>query len=416
MKKINFKQPKYMIPIIIYFPLLFVGYMVIDMFNIDTSTPSDTRLKTTNYLSSELPEAYTDSVLGSKMENTEKEFGKITDLSGVQNVADDRDSLLKKESYDSKYSEDEARKVRQQHAEEAQKLEAMQDRVRQNRKSMTDDDYVAPVSDSDIAKVQRMRRQNKWSEIERNLSGNDNDTYIADSDSPSGRQNSSGSNGEESSSEYIDNRSSSNGTSNRSTDGNTSNSEVKEQQPEKVVKKTKETSEYFNTIGANSGQSKLISAIIDENVKAVDGSRVRLRLLDDIQIGDKTVGKGTYIYAIMSGFGKQRVNGKIESIFYNEDIMKVELSIYDTDGLPGLYVPLSTFRETTKDIASSAMQGGNILDNNSTSSNGIKGWASQAAQNASQRVMNALGTAAKKNRVKLKYGTKVYLIDESKNK
>lgn len=416
MKKINFKQPKYMIPIIIYFPLLFVGYMVIDMFNIDTSTPSDTRLKTTNYLSSELPEAYTDSVLGSKMENTQKEFGKITDLSGVQNVADDRDSLLKKESYDSKYSEDEARKVRQQQAEEAKKLEAMQDRVRQNRKSMTDDDYVAPVSDSDIAKVQRMRRQNKWSEIERNLSGNDNDTYIADSDSQSRRRNSSGSNGEESSSENIDNRPSSNGTSNRSTDGNTSSSEVKEQQPEKVVKKTKETSEYFNTIGANSGQSKLISAIIDEDVKAVDGSRVRLRLLDDIQIGDKTVGKGTYIYAIMSGFGKQRVNGKIESIFYNEDIMKVDLSIYDTDGLPGLYVPLSTFRETTKDIASSAMQGGNILDNNSTSSNGIKGWASQAAQNASQRVMNALGTAAKKNRVKLKYGTKVYLIDESKNK
>lgn len=404
MKKINFKQPKYMIPIIIYFPLLFVGYMVIDMFNIDTSTPSDTRLKTTNYLSSELPEAYTDSVLGSKMENTEKEFGKITDLSGVQNVADDRDSLLKKESYDSKYSEDEARKVRQQQAEEAKKLEAMQDRVRQNRKSMTDDDYVAPVSDSDIAKVQRMRRQNQWSEIERNLSGNDNDTYIADSDSQSGRRNSSGSNGEESSSENIDNRSSSNGTSSRSTDGNTSSSEVKEQQPEKVVKKTKETSEYFNTIGANSGQSKLISAIIDEDVKAVDGSRVRLRLLDDIQIGDKTVGKGTYIYAIMSGFGKQRVNGKIESIFYNEDIIKVDLSIYDTDGLPGLYVPLSTFRETTKDIASSAMQGGNILDNNSTSSNGIKGWASQAAQNASQRVMNALGTAAKKNRVKLKYG------------
>ena len=416
MKKINFKQPKYMIPIIIYFPLLFVGYMVIDMFNIDTSTPSDTRLKTTNYLSSELPEAYTDSVLGSKMENTQKEFGKITDLSGVQNVADDRDSLLKKESYDSKYSEDEARKVRQQQAEEAKKLEAMQDRVRQNRKSMTDDDYVAPVSDSDIAKVQRMRQQNKWSEIERNLSGNDNDTYIADSDSQSRRRNSSGSNGEESSSENNDNRSSSNGTSNRSTDGNTSSSEVKEQQPEKVVKKTKETSEYFNTIGANSGQSKLISAIIDEDVKAVDGSRVRLRLLDDIQIGDKTVGKGTYIYAIMSGFGKQRVNGKIESIFYNEDIMKVDLSIYDTDGLPGLYVPLSTFRETTKDIASSAMQGGNILDNNSTSSNGIKGWASQAAQNASQRVMNALGTAAKKNRVKLKYGTKVYLIDESKNK
>ena len=33
LKKINWKQPKYMIPIIIYFPLLFVGYFVIDLFH-----------------------------------------------------------------------------------------------------------------------------------------------------------------------------------------------------------------------------------------------------------------------------------------------------------------------------------------------------------------------------------------------
>jgi hypothetical protein len=56
---------------------------------------------------------------------------------------------------------------------------------------------------------------------------------------------------------------------------------------------------------------------------------------------------------------------------------------------------------------------GNIMDNTTTSSSGIKGWATQAAQNASQRVMNALGTAAKKNRVRLKYGTRVYLVDGS---
>ena len=30
LKKINWKQPKYMLPLIIYVPLLFVGYFVID--------------------------------------------------------------------------------------------------------------------------------------------------------------------------------------------------------------------------------------------------------------------------------------------------------------------------------------------------------------------------------------------------
>ena len=186
-----------------------------------------------------------------------------------------------------------------------------------------------------------------------------------------------------------------------------------EDEPEKVVKKTKQVSDYFNTLGAANGKNKLISAIIDEEVKAVDGSRVRLRLLDDIEIGDETIRKGTYLYATMSGFGKQRVQGKVESIFYDEDIIKVSLSIYDTDGMQGLYVPLSSFRETTKDVASSAMQGGSMLDNSTTSSSGIRSWASQAAQNATQKVMNAFGTAVKKNKVRLKYGTKVYLVDES---
>lgn len=76
-KKINFKQPKYMIPAIIYIPLLFTGYFLIDTFNVDTSGPGNSKLKTTDYLSSELPEAYTDSILGDKMDNTQREYGKI---------------------------------------------------------------------------------------------------------------------------------------------------------------------------------------------------------------------------------------------------------------------------------------------------------------------------------------------------
>ena len=98
-KKINFKQPKYMIPAIIYIPLLFTGYFLIDTFNVETSGPGNSKLKTTDYLSSELPEAYTDSVLGDKMDNTQREYGKISDLSGVQNVENDNDSVNKKQDY-----------------------------------------------------------------------------------------------------------------------------------------------------------------------------------------------------------------------------------------------------------------------------------------------------------------------------
>ena len=36
------------------------------------------------------------------------------------------------------------------------------------------------------------------------------------------------------------------------------------------------TSDYFNTLTQNEHEPKLIKAIIDEDVKATDGSRVRL--------------------------------------------------------------------------------------------------------------------------------------------
>lgn len=98
----------------------------------------------------------------------------------------------------------------------------------------------------------------------------------------------------------------------------------------------------------NDKEAGLIKAIIDESIKAVDGSRVRLRLLDDIAINEMVIHKGSYIYTTMSGFGSQRVKGTVKSIMVDDDIVKVNLSLYDTDGLEGLYVPSSQFRETTK--------------------------------------------------------------------
>ena len=50
LKKINWKQPKYMIPLIIYFPLLFVGYFVIDLFHTEKADIPDKSLATTEYL------------------------------------------------------------------------------------------------------------------------------------------------------------------------------------------------------------------------------------------------------------------------------------------------------------------------------------------------------------------------------
>lgn len=426
-KKINFRQPKYLLPAILYFPILFVGYFVIDMFQTDVSSnKTDPRLKTTDYLSGDLPEANTDSLLGDKMNNTEREFGQISDLSGVNSLENDNDSVNKKEEYESMYSNSEASSVERQEAEEKDrqarlseqnKLRELQNSVRQSR---TASDFVSPVTDSDIEKVQRLRRQRDWESMNKDLSNSS--AFSPSGNNEQGTSRSSGSSFSSSSagSDYSpspngDNSSyrSSDGQDNSQSGEEATYNEKKEDSPKRVFKKERETSVYFNTITADRRRSNMISAIIDENIKAVDGSRVRLRLLEDIIVEDMTIRKGTYIYAIMSGFSKQRVQGKIESIFLDEEIVKVELKMFDTDGMEGLYVPQSSFRETTQDVLSSATQGGNNLIDNNSSGTGIKSWANQTVQQASQRVMQALGKAAKKNVVRLKYGTRVYLVDES---
>ena len=183
-----------------------------------------------------------------------------------------------------------------------------------------------------------------------------------------------------------------------------------------VVKKSKDDSEYFNTLSHNEKNSNLIKAIIDEEIKAVEGSRVRLRLLDDIEINGTLLTKGSYLFATMSGFGQQRVKGKVESVLIGDEILKIGLSIYDTtDGLEGLYVPESSFRETAKDIGSSAMQS-NMNMNTMGNGNSLTQWAGTALQNAYQRTSNAVSKAIKKNKVRIKYGTQVYLVNSKKEK
>lgn len=428
-KKINFKDRKYVFPVILYPLVLFVGYFVIDAVETDVSD-NDPRLATTDYLNSDLPSANTDSVLGGKLDNAEREYGKINDVSGVENVENDIDSINKKEDYNSQYSNREAEMVQRQQAQQRAKIDEqrrireMQDRVRKganaSRSSSSSDNFVAPVSDSEIARLDRRRRQREIDKMNEDLSG-----VAFGSSSGRGRRDNvdnndsieddygllaNGSRNERNTS-YDDNGSS---YSSRTSDNNRDAGGQEEGNPEKVVKKVKASSDYFNTLSSSSEESKLIKAIIDENVKAQEGSRVRLRLLDDVEIGDITVKKGTYLYAQMSGFSQQRVKGNVKSVFCRDEIINVSLSIYDTDGLEGLYVPQSSFRETTKEILGSATQGGTNIVDNTTSSTGIKGWANNAVQNASQHMMNAVGKAVRKNRVKLKYGTLVYLIDGSR--
>lgn len=403
---INFRQPKYIFPAFLYLPLLLVGYAVTSMF----AEPEESKtVQRSDYIQSDLPEANISADLGDKESNIEDQYGMISDSTAMSSVENDNDSVNKKLDYQSRYSGRELELLQQQQNDqkELQQLRAMQSRVHRNT-STGGGGFSSPISESDIKRVQQKRRQNAFGQLEEDLYGDNSDDPM---------KSFYDSNGFDANGRPLRN-SSRKGNGNGVSQGNTDESipspvqEVKEKPL--AVTKAKAESDYFNTIRSGKTQSSLITAIIDENIKAVEGSRIRLRLLDDIDIEGLIVKKGTYIYAIMGGFGSQRVHGTIQSILVGDEIVHISLSMYDTDGLEGLYIPESSFRETSKELLESATDNpGSLTNSYGSSQNALKTWGNQVVQNVSQKVMNSLQRRVRKNRVLLKYGTRVYLINSS---
>ena len=106
LEKINFRQTKYMLPAILYLPLLGGTYFIFDLFHTETAEIPDKALQTTEFLNPELPEAQIkDDGIGSKYENMAKAWGKIQDYSAVDNIDRD-DPADNKEEYESQYTQD----------------------------------------------------------------------------------------------------------------------------------------------------------------------------------------------------------------------------------------------------------------------------------------------------------------------
>lgn len=401
LSRINFKQPKYMIPAIIYLPVLFTGYFILDIFN--TEIPeSDNGLETTEYLNSNLPTAnFKDDGIGGRTDNMKKSFGDITDYSAVDNI--DRDDRQALDEFNSRYSDEERRLLETDAArrsEELDRLREMQEAINANAEKgagmtggngsslPTEEERLARAQDRQDAAMEELNRALAEARLTgRRAVQQARDTIVSDAVAMASH---------EKEREIEDNGAV------RSIDENAKASEV--------VKAGIGKSDYFNTIADNEPSPSLIKAIIDEDISAVDGSRVRLRLLDEILIDDVILKKGSYIYATMSGFGKQRVKGSVTSIMACDELFKVNLSLYDTDGLEGLYVPQSKFRETAKNVGAGAMSGSMNL-NSGAGSDQVKTWGLNALNNAYQKTANAISKAISQNKVHLKYGTQVFLVN-----
>ena len=383
-KRINFRQPKYIIPALVYLPLLFTAYFVIGMLGTKKAETVDPSMQSTEYLNPNLPQARVKDDLEGKYESMLKSYGRIDDFSAVE-VIDREEDAPAGEEYESKYSDSEVEAL--SGPEGAMPPGSVEQSLRQSAgrgEAMAREDYPFALTESERLIQSRQREEALREDLEAALAQLREQSAAQVSGSPA----------PESSPQAGGSRAVS----------------VPDDEAAQVVRRIRQSSDYFHTVSENDPQPDLIKAIIDEDVRAVDGSRVRLRLLDDIQIGALTMPRGSYLYAEMNGFSGQRVKGTVKSLLLYDEIIRVSLNLYDADGLEGLYVPRSAFSETAKDVASGAL-GSSMSINQGGYNNSLSQWGMQALQSAYQRTTSAVGKAIRRNSATLKYGTFVYLVN-----
>ncbi|NML56806.1 conjugative transposon protein TraM [Chryseobacterium cheonjiense] len=156
-------------------------------------------------------------------------------------------------------------------------------------------------------------------------------------------------------------------------------------------------------------ENSFIKAVIDENNKGFLGSRIRFRLLEDIFVSNRKISKGSILYGQISGFSMQRVDLKIVSVFTQGEIFPVNLSIYDVDGMKGLYVPQSVFRDMIREMGSNSVQGTQM-------DMGGQGFFTSIGSKLFTSTSKSIANLIKTNKTKLKYNSYVFLIDEKQLK
>lgn len=377
MNKINFKQPKYMIPALAFLPVVFIGYQVISMFDFEVADENKT--VQTEGINIEMPEVSIDKDLKSKYQNMMDDMGKVKDHVAVQNLDDEKTNDEQVES--SLYTEkdlmvlDSLERVKQKNLEDLKKMNE------ELNKATTEPEKTTP----ETPKNETDELIKQLEQLQKIASGEyKSPEQIAKEEAKKKEQEEQKRKAEE---EAIKNA------------------------PKEVVKAAGDNESYFNTVGKENDDTPLIKAMVDETLKLYDGSRLRLRLLDDIMLDGNIIKSGTYLYATVTGFGAQRVRCKVNSIFVNNVHIKVSLVIYDVDAIEGIYVPESQFRDLAKEAAASAM-GQSVNFNQTTGEQNLESLAFQTLQNVYQSASSAVSRNIKKNKAKVKYSTTVYLINE----
>lgn len=376
MGKINFKQPKYILPLLAFPFLLLIAY-VAQNFLLEKNTDTRTMSKTKE-INVELPEANVEGTTKTKLQALKDVYKKTSDFGAIQNIEKEEITKIEEITENSLYTQEEINTIDSLH-------------------------YVSQLGKQKIEEEFQLANSNFKPKNEGN------------------RENYSDNGNEENREMELFKEQM------RFVDSLQNPEKYEIEEKEKLVnidiqRTTRKTLSavknirkniHFNTIQEKKTPN-VITAMIDENITVFQGSRIRIKLLDDIMVENIPFKKGEYLFGTVSGFGAERVNISINSIMVDAQHYELELSVFDIDGLEGLYVPNSSFRDFSKDLGRSSTNQ-NFQSDNESDISPTKKFAVDLMKNVYQGAAQAVGKNISKKKALLKYNTRLYLINTKKN-
>ena len=172
------------------------------------------------------------------------------------------------------------------------------------------------------------------------------------------------------------------------------------------------TFQSFNTaVGSGGGVSRknTISASIYGYQTVTDGQTVRLRLLEPMAVEERIIPKGAIIVGATKIQG-ERLCISITSIENGRMIIPVELSVYDTDGQEGIFIPNSMEVSAAKEVA--ANMGGSMGSSINISSDAKAQLASDIGKGLIQGTSQYVAKKMRTIKVHLKAGYQVLLYQK----
>ena len=172
------------------------------------------------------------------------------------------------------------------------------------------------------------------------------------------------------------------------------------------------TFQSFNTaVGSGSGVSRknTISASVYGYQTVTNGQTVRLRLLEPMAVDERIIPKNSIIV------GSTKVQGErlcitITSIENGRMIIPVELSVYDTDGQEGIFIPNSMEVSAAKEVA--ANMGGSMGSSINISPDAKAQLASDLGKGLIQGTSQYIAKKMRTVKVHLKAGYQVLLYQK----